>query len=154
MVAFAAAKDTGAAAADPAADPAAGSDDAGKAAAAAGAAAGALDPAAAAAGAGDPAAAAGDPPPPADEAAAPVPHKRIRVLCSRDRTAGEIVDRVLATLDRDHVAPADGFVVSAEKGSNGLPDHIVVSFDPDHGAVDREIVRAAIFDQVEAALRA
>lgn len=117
-------------------------------------AAGAADPAAAAtAGAGDPPAAAGDPSAAAAEPE-PAAHKRFKVYCSRERSPGEIVDAVMAALNRDHVAPADGFVVSSQPAEGGLPAHVLVSFDPDHGAIDRDLVRSAIEDDVKAALKA
>lgn len=90
----------------------------------------------------------------AEEPAAPVEHKRFKVLCARERSVGEIVDRVFETMLRDHVAPADGFAVSAESADDDLPARIVVSFDPDNGAIDRELVRESIEARVTAALKA
>ena len=70
--------------------------------------------------------------------------KSVVLMISRDREARHIPDLVAATLARLQAAPKDGFAVRPVDAEGGIPAHLRVSFDPVHGAIDRDLVAAAL----------
>lgn len=87
-------------------------------------------------------------------AAADVRDKDVVLMISRDHDPRHIPDVVAGWLVHMRAAPRGGFMVRSvpDDAETGMPAHLRVSFDPEHGMIDRDLVAAALEAPLAAAL--